>query len=163
MKLSLRFVLPLLVVLFLIALSVTPLIDTLTFHWFTKDLDLRGKLVANAAHDSLVRRLMAGERSPILSLLTKITLDERLMAVGLCNLEGILRYKTELFPREIKCIDSSGSSNIKKLKDGNIHVTKNPLMRNDKLLGHLLLIHDMSFIEKRSADTKWYVFVSALL
>ena len=159
MKLSLRFVLPLLVVLFLIALSVTPLIDTLTFHWFTKDLDLRGKLVANAAHDSLVRRLMAGERSPILSLLTKITLDERLMAVGLCNLEGILRYKTELFPREIKCIDSSGSSNIKKLKDGNIHVTKNPLMRNDKLLGHLLLIHDMSFIEKRSADTKWYVFV----
>ena len=96
MKLSLRFIVPLLVVLFLIALSITPLVDTLTFHWFTRDLDLRGKLISNAVHDSLARRLALGEKSKIVSLLTKITLDDRLMAAGYCSSDGILQYKTEL-------------------------------------------------------------------
>ncbi len=161
MKLSLRFILPLLVVLFLIALSVTPVIDTLTFHWFTRDLDLRGNVIAHAVHGSLVRRLSAGQTDSIVSLLTRITLDERLMAVGICNPNGILHYKTDLFPIEIGCMTSEElkGSRIKKLKKGNVHVTQNVLMKNEKLLGQLLLIHDMSFIEKRSADTKWYVFL----
>src|SRR3989338_5474196 len=127
MKLSLRFVLPLLVVLFLIALSVTPIIETLTFRWFTRDLDLRGNSISNAVSDPLVRRLTKGEKSTILPLLIKITLDDRLMAAGICSPEGVLDYKTELFPKEIKCIDPTfeiKQSSVIQLKGGNVHVTK---------------------------------------
>ncbi|OGP05389.1 MAG: trehalose-6-phosphate synthase [Deltaproteobacteria bacterium GWA2_38_16] len=155
-----------LVVLFLIALSITPLVDTLTFHWFTRDLDLRGKLISNAVHDSLARRLALGEKSKIVSLLTKITLDDRLMAAGYCSSDGILQYKTELFPKEIKCLNPEFEikpSKVMKLKSGDIHITKNLLMVKDRLLGHIFLIHDMSFIEKRSQETKWYVRIFFIL
>src|SRR3989338_7530502 len=162
MKLSLRFVLPLLAVLFLVALGVTPLIETLTFRWFTRDLDLRGKLISNTVHDSLIRRLTSGKKSDILPLLTRITLDDRLMAAGYCTSNGILQYKTEVFPKEIKCLDPEfeiKQSKVMKLKGGNVHIVKNSLMEKNKLFGHVFLIHDMSFIEKRSKDTKWYVFM----
>lgn len=162
MKLSLRFVLPLLAILFLIALAVTPLIDALTFHWFTRDLDLRGNAITNAVHDPLIRKLTSHEKSNILTLLTKITLDERLMASGFCNSEGVFQYKTELFPKEIKCFNSElkyKESKIKKLKAGNIHITQSRLMNKNKFLGTLFLIHDMSFVERRSKETRGYVFI----
>ena len=38
MRLSLRFILPLLLVLGVVAYSVVPLVDSLTLKWFTRDL-----------------------------------------------------------------------------------------------------------------------------
>ena len=51
MRLSLRFVLPLMLVLAGIAYAVTPLVDRLTLSWFVHDLNSRSSLIANTIQD----------------------------------------------------------------------------------------------------------------
>mgnify|MGYP003413410641 FL=1 len=41
MRLSLRFIIPLMLALAAIAYSVVPLVDQLTLRWFVRDLDIR--------------------------------------------------------------------------------------------------------------------------
>jgi len=47
MRLSLRFVIPLAIVLAAIAYAVIPLVDKLTVQWAVRDLDIRSAFVAN--------------------------------------------------------------------------------------------------------------------
>src|SRR3989344_4165718 len=103
MKLSLRFVVPLLMALCIIALFLMPLIDRLTLRWFQRDLDMRGKLILNSTHDPLIKRLKENKSSEIFSFLNKITLDDRLMAIGYCNKNDSMKYKTSLFPSDVAC------------------------------------------------------------
>jgi hypothetical protein len=53
MRLSLRFILPLLAALAALAYAVVPLVDRLTVRWFIRDLDVRARLVANTASDPI--------------------------------------------------------------------------------------------------------------
>ena len=85
MKLSLRFVVPLLIVLAALALAAMPLVDRLTLRWFIKDLDLRASLVANTIEDPLQRLVAEGDAQGLGAYLTRITQDERLYAVGFCQ------------------------------------------------------------------------------
>jgi hypothetical protein len=53
-RLSLRFILPLAVVLGLFGYAVVPLMDNLTLRWFTRDLDIRSPSLASALEDPLL-------------------------------------------------------------------------------------------------------------
>ena len=53
MRLSLRFVIPLLAVLTAVAYAVLPLVDQWTLRWFVRDLDIRSALIANALQEPL--------------------------------------------------------------------------------------------------------------
>ena len=68
MRLSLRFVLPLLIVLALVAYAVVPLVDALTFKWFTRDLDSRSKLLASTIEAPLAELVAAKSKSKNLYL-----------------------------------------------------------------------------------------------
>jgi trehalose 6-phosphate synthase len=46
---------------------------------------------------------------------------------------------------------------VLQLKDGPLHVSANPVSSDAGPLGNLMIVHDMSFVERRSADTKKYV------
>ena len=50
MRLSLRFLLPLALVLAALAYAVIPLVDSLTLKWFVKDLEIRAELVGRMDH-----------------------------------------------------------------------------------------------------------------
>jgi hypothetical protein len=52
-RLSLRFVLPLALVLGAFAYAVVPLMDNLTLRWFVRNLDIRCQLLASALQDPL--------------------------------------------------------------------------------------------------------------
>jgi trehalose 6-phosphate synthase len=60
MRLSLRFVIPLALALAALAYAVTPLVDRLTERWFTRDLDLRSTLIANAIDGPLSMFVSSG-------------------------------------------------------------------------------------------------------
>ena len=66
MRLSLRFILPLFLVLAGIAYAVAPLVDQLTLRWFVRDLDLRSSLIANTIQEPLQEQLEAGKKAKIL-------------------------------------------------------------------------------------------------
>src|SRR5215471_10231883 len=53
-RLQLRFLLPLIAVVIATAYLVLPLVDGVTLRWFSRDLDSRGAVVANALSDSVV-------------------------------------------------------------------------------------------------------------
>lgn len=163
MGLSLRFIVPLMIVLGLVAYSIVPMVDTLIFNkWFSRDIDIRTKLIANTLHDSLVLMLESPSSRKIPRLFNRVIQDERLYALAFCDLENRLLYKTQTFPDQISCEtpDPKGEphSRVFQLPQGPLHLAFHPIEDSGKKLGQLILIHDMSFLQKRSSDTKAYLF-----
>src|SRR5207253_9260873 len=100
MRLSLRFILPLALVLALIAYAIVPLVDALTLKWFVRDLDIRSKLVASTMEAPLAELVATESKAKILAYFRRIIQDERLYALGLCDLQNHLLYRTQSFPDE---------------------------------------------------------------
>ncbi len=162
MRLSLRFIIPLIVVLAAIAYGVIPLVDQLTLKWFVRDLDIRATLIANTTQEPLGALLQEGSRVKVQRFLNRTTQDERLLAVGFCDARQALTYKTPAFPAEIKCAPQGASTNepnhLMQLERGPVHVAYKPLEFDSGEKGTLVLVHDMSFTQHRSEDTKKYIF-----
>lgn len=160
-RLSLRFVLPLALVLGLFAYAVVPLVDNLMLRWSVRDLDIRSDLLANTLQDSLVDYVPLKEHKKINHLFERAIRDERLYALAFCDPTGKLLYKTVTYPESLNCnaprAKDGDIQSLVKLPQGSLHVTERPLDLESKHLGKLILVHDMSFIERRSADTKKYV------
>lgn len=162
MRLSLRFLLPLALVLAGMAYLVIPLVDTLTLKWFVRDLEIRSKLIGSMVEGPLGELLMADSKVKVMNYLHRIIQDERLYAVGFCDHDGKLAYKTLTYPDSIPC---GGADTIKagqtaqlQLARGAVHVAAVEIEGSGRTLGRLMLIHDMSWVERRSNDTKWYLF-----
>src|SRR5262245_60851358 len=103
MRLTFRFLVPLLVALALFAYAAVPLVDTLTTRWFVRDLDTRSTLIANTVQEPIEEMIKAGTTSRILSFFQRLTSDERLYAVGLCLSPTTMPLATTAFPNEIRC------------------------------------------------------------
>jgi trehalose 6-phosphate synthase len=72
-----------------------------------------------------------------------------------------LLYKSVTYPGPLGCRTSQSNDDLRQslvhLPQGTVHVTESALNRDSQYLGKLILVHDMSFIERRSAETKQYV------
>ena len=163
MNLSLRFILPLALVLALIAYGVIPLVDSLTLKWFVRDLDIRAKLMVGTMEGPLSELLVSDLKdNKIHAYFTRIMQDERLYALGFCNPNNRLLYKTQAYPDEVTCESTADlgadSTTVVKLGRGPLHIASASIEKNGRSVGRLMLLHDMSYIQQRSSDTKWYVF-----
>jgi trehalose-6-phosphate synthase len=165
MPLSLRFVVPLALALAAIAYAVVPLVDRLTFQWFVRDLDTRGAAIAKTAQEPLTE-LIADNQNPrqkVLRYFDRIIQDQRIYALGYCDRGGRIAYATAAFPKDIRCSTSKGSGNEEKnwvlqRPEGPLHVSQNRIVGTDGGgYGELVVVTDMSFVERRSTDTKKYV------
>lgn len=161
MRLSLRFILPLFLILGLMAYGMVPLVDMLTFKWFSRDIDIRSKLITNTIQDSLAQILHSPSNIKIQKLFSRLIQDERLYALGFCDQEGNLLHKTQTYPENIPCEkmdqNEKGHSHILQLPQGPLHLIFHPIEDSNKIIGQLAVIHDMSFIKRRSSDTKRYI------
>ena len=162
MRLSLRFVLPLLLAIGLVAYAVQPLVDQLTLKWFVRDLDIRAQLIANTVQEPLVDLVHANARSKITTLFNRIAEDERVYAIGFCDAQRRQFTGTRNFPADIGC-DSldrfeKGGGRLLASAKGPLHVALEPVRADGAALGTLVVVHDMSFVTRRSEETKRYVF-----
>ncbi|MBM3342809.1 MAG: trehalose-6-phosphate synthase [Betaproteobacteria bacterium] len=162
MKLSLRFVLPLLLVLAGVAYAVIPLVDQLTLRWFVRDLEHRVGLIVNAVQDPLKDELEAGRETRIVDFFNRITQDERLYAVGYCAVKDGAPLASRWLPPEIRCgqLDrwGDGAAALLPRSEGPLHVAVRPLTSETLPGGTLVLVHDMSFVTRRIEETKRYIF-----
>ena len=85
MRLSLRFLLPLALVLAGLAYAVIPLVDTLTLKWFMRDLELRSQLIAGMMEAPLTDLLASESKAKLSVYFHRIIKDERLFALGFCD------------------------------------------------------------------------------
>jgi len=167
MRLSARFVLPLFLTLGLIAFFTVPLVDSLTFKWFVHDTEIRSQLVANALSDSIESALQKKNYRKISRIFEHTMQDERLFALALCSPTNVMVSKTRSFPKKFDCSVTNpefpSEGKVYDLKSGPIHLAYYPLSADGKLIGKLILIHDISFIQKRNEATKRSLYIFFLV
>ena len=161
MRLSLRFVLPLVVVLAMLAYLVVPLVDRMTLRWSMRDLDMRAQLIAKAVEEPLVEQIENGKSqssAKLLSHFNRIAEDERLFAIGYCENADSSLVATRSMPLELVCRNLpqfyEEESRLLRVGRDVLHVAVKPLENG----GSLVMLHDMSFFERRSEETKRYIF-----
>jgi trehalose 6-phosphate synthase len=162
LRLSLRFVVPLVLVLATLAYSVMPLVDRLTFRWFVKDLNLRSMLVTNTVDEPLGALIQASDTAGIKRFFARIAQDERIYAVGLCGDNAPKPIATPAFPKEISCRDlgrfADPAGQVLREAQGPLLVSVMQVAPAGDTLGNIVLVHDLSFVERRSEETKRYLF-----
>ena len=165
---QLRFLIPLIITLVAAAYIAVPLMDRLNLRWFARDLDTRGEVVTNALADSIVKALEEDEGRRLLALLERAVQDERLYAIGLCSLDGKLVRRTGGYPAGLSCsqaeADAGQPEPRRALAGGAVHVGVHVVSGPDGPVAKLVLLHDLSFIDRRSLDTRRYLigFIAAL-
>jgi len=161
LRLSLRFLLPLLAALFALAYLSMPLIDALTLRWFVRDLDIRSALIARTLDEQLAELTAAKSNARIDALLERAAADERLFALGLCDADNRLVRKTQRFPAAVDCAVRDrvepGTGFVLELPRGPLHVSVADVQHDGKPVASLVMLHDMSFVQRRSADTRKYI------
>jgi trehalose 6-phosphate synthase len=159
MRLSLRFVTPLILILSLIAYLTVPFVEKMTFRWFARDIDIRSTLIANTLSEAILgaQTMPNPQRQARLKqLFTRATQDERLFGIALCEPGSGMQASVQI-PPEIVCSPaSSASSQTLYFASGPLHVSTHPLEGSS---AYLIVVHDMSFVQKRSEDTRNSIFL----
>jgi trehalose 6-phosphate synthase len=160
-RLQLRFLVPLALIVAATAYLSVPLMDRLTLRWFARDLDMRGVLVANTLSDSVAEALKERHGRRLQALFDRAVQDERLVAIGWCSPEGELT-RSKSFPKDLGCEAAQEVAKARdpelKIEGGSVHVSVHPITADDgAAMGSLVLMHDLSFIERRSKDTRQYL------
>ncbi|MES2876894.1 MAG: trehalose-6-phosphate synthase [Pseudomonadota bacterium] len=167
MRLSLRFILPLFLVLAGIAYAVAPLVDQLTLRWFVRDLDLRSSLIANTIQEPLQEQLEAGKKAKISEFFSRITQDERFYAIGYCASPMSTVLASRSLPVEIRCANLNQweglDNHLLPSTQGPLHVAVKPMISEVAPAGRLVLVHDMSFVTRRSEETNRYLFYAFMV
>ena len=167
MRMALRFIVPLLLVLGGIAWAATPVLGELIERWFRADVEQRSQLVFDSINDT-VARLVKDAAGPRLSILFQgITRDERLLAVGLCAPDGHLSHRSTTWPKTLACPPRAGGTptfTVTPRSDGAVLSAVFALRDGEVDLGDLIIVHDLSFIERRGAKLERYlaVFIAGL-
>lgn len=164
MKLTLRFVLPLLVAFICISWFMAPATRGLMIHWFQEDVELRSQLVFDSIQDGLRAMMREQDMAGMNTLFTRIAQDERLLAVGLCDVGSRLVVKSPSWPGEIACpepLPQKKSFRTVPLGQGSILIAAFPIPQAAENPGRLVILHDLGYISRRGDSAEIYL-VSAL-
>ena len=153
-QLSLRFILPLAMVIGISALVLLPLVDDLTQRWFLRDLDTRAQMVAASVREPAIDFLSMEDTEGMQDLLERAAVDGHLLALGFCDAAGNLRYRSHAFPPALDCRGAVPPAT---------RISEARLEQDGISLGKLLLAQDTRFIQRRSDEFSLYLTVVFLL
>nr|MBP8289227.1 trehalose-6-phosphate synthase [Chromatiaceae bacterium] len=170
MRMAMRFMLPLALVLGGLSWAVTPLLGELLERWLRTDVEMRSSLVFDSIGESLPRLTKDPVGLRIDALFTRLARDERLLAVGLCNPEGRLLNHSPTWPLGLACpppppppvppaTAPAARYQTESWGGGSLLIAAFPLREEGLDLGQLVILHDLSFIERRSANLERYLMV----
>jgi trehalose 6-phosphate synthase len=159
-KLSLRFLVPLILVLAALTLAAMPLVDQLTLRWFMKDLDMRASLIASTVEEPVQR--LETDPDALRAYFARLILDERLFAVGYCA-EGAVRPEgTPTLPASVLCTapDEKPNASGRVVRDahGPLLISTKPIRDVRGSRASVVVVQDMSFAERRNEETRRYLF-----
>jgi trehalose 6-phosphate synthase len=132
--------------------------------WFTRDLDIRAKLVATTVEDAVQDLVQVDNKARVRQLFAKITQDERLFAMGYCAAPTSKPIATPSLPAELACdsltrfTGEDPATHVLSSERGPLLVSVRSLASDSAPSGELVLVHDMSFVGRRSEETRKYLF-----
>jgi trehalose 6-phosphate synthase len=163
LRLQLRFLIPLLLAVLAAAYLALPVMDQLTLRWFARDLNTRGELVANTLSDPIGEAFAQGNDRRLQAVIDRAVQDERMVAIGLCSPDGRLLHRTSGFPRNLTCAHAAAMSLQPDprlhINGGPVHVGMHPVNTENGHVADVVLLHDLSFVDRRSQDTRRYLII----
>lgn len=164
MRLELRFILPLLMVLGLISWIFAPLASHLIEGWLRADVEERSQLVFTSIADTVAG--LVGTKTDqnadhtIDVLFERIAQDKRLLALALCTTDGRLTHHSAEWPRSLACptapVAKPGFS-VEHLKGASVLVSSFAIRADERPVGSLVILHDLSFIHGRGSRIEGYL------
>lgn len=148
------------VVTAILALAIAPFSKRLIEQWSRSDVEARSRLVYKAIQNPAVRSIADDDMQRLAAIFENVALDDRILAVGLCDEAGQLRNPTKLMPSTFSCdkvARSEAESFSTIISDGRrILAGAFPIVER-KQRAHLVILHDLSFIDARSDEAQGFV------
>jgi trehalose 6-phosphate synthase len=174
MRRAVLFVAGLVVSLALLAWTASVIVQSTTRGWFERDLGLRAELAVNGARRPLISHWRAEESADLQNVLTEIAHDERIMGAAACAADLSPLASTDDFPAEFACGEIAGRvqpaanastewtawKSMVFLPGGAVHVSAIPLRAESTVLGFVVLLQDLSFMERREATTQRFLVLA---
>lgn len=157
MRFLLRFGVPLTVALAIVTVSLTPLADSLLGRWFQRDLQLRSALIFNAIGPSVEGLIATGNTASLAQLFEAITKDERVMAMGLCSSAGVLLVKSAAWPSHLNCPLLEEEKRAASFEREKTLLATFPIRDQSGLFGTFVVLHDISFVHRRTTEAQLYL------
>ena len=145
--------------------------------WHENDVALRARLALRGARRALIEKWHVAYQVELSDELHEITRDERIMAAAACAADLTTLAETRGYPSGFSCAtlaryvrDQNADAQapwhawfgVFRLPGGNIHVSAIPLFDNTAL-GFVVLIHDLSYVQRREAQTLRFLFAGFVL
>lgn len=175
MSRALRFLVVLVAGLGLLTWAALIMVNSTTRSWFEKDVGLRSDLAVNGSRRALLADFQQEDWVALRELLGDITRDERIMAAGACTAEHRLVASTQDYPSEFSCARLGGHvtpeqgaepaswhgwREVAELPGGIVQVSAFPLAHEAQLLGFIVLVHDLSYVQRREATTRQFLLIA---
>jgi len=139
--------------------ALSPLASVIVEGWLRRDVELRARLVFRSIRDQIAAGISATPYTDLKPFLERLTEDERILALGFCTSSGQLLYATKALPKSITCDNvvrtKTDTFAVISDKGQQIHVSVFPISAG-QISGHLLLLHDLSYIDERVSEVRFY-------
>ncbi len=151
-----------LVIATLIILAVSPFTTSFLRQWSRVDVEARSRLVFNVTRENLENLLAQHQLGAVTTLFERIADDEKVLAVGLCDSHGVLRFPTKAMPADFSC-EKTARSDTETFSsfhaDGHdLLIATFPI---SSAHSHFVILNDLSFAKQRGAEVQHY-FLAAL-
>src|SRR5260370_25033814 len=159
----LRFVLPVAFASCVVAYFGLPYIERLLAEWFRSDVELRSQMVMHSMEEPLADLVGKGNEARLRAYLAKVTADERLLAILVCGPDGTTILKTERTPSAIACGENaaknSAEARVVQLPSGSVQVSRFDFDAAAPTPFRVLMLHDLSFVDRRQRTARDFVLV----
>ncbi len=168
MRAAIRYLVLLFASLALVAWGASALFNRQARTWAERDTAMRARLAITAAGPSL--RGASGAAAG--ALVDGLVRDERLVGAALCQRDGRTEASSSGLPPNLGCATlpseaweagEEGWDRAVSGPDGAVHLTALPVADGAKPPRVLLLVHDMSFMDRRAETTRRYTFLAFAL
>ncbi|MGH9759159.1 MAG: trehalose-6-phosphate synthase, partial [Candidatus Acidiferrales bacterium] len=170
-----KFLIGLVLSLALLTWATAVFVQRTTKRWYENDVRLRAELVVSGAHDALSNNWNREDRRELERTLAEIAEDQRIMAAAACTTNFTMLARTAGFPMVFSCevlgnyVKHSSPSapdewqawhESTTLPGGSVMVSAIPLEDAGQPLGFIILIHDLSYAERREIETRRFVLLT---
>jgi len=169
---AVRFLLALILGLGLLTWGASVLVQRTTRAWFERDVSLRARLAVATARETLASRWSAERRDELRAALVALTQDERILGAAACGPGLVPLGATPAFPPEFDCsrlgsrlVAVPGAApapleSVERLPGGTVQLSAIPLDDAEPERGFVVLVHDLSFVERRDALTRRFLLLA---
>lgn len=172
-----KLVLALILGLALLIWATYVVVETTSREWFERDVNARSRLALLGARQSLASSWY-GPKGELEKQLLDLAHEERVMGTAACDADLMPRAVSSGYPDEFGCWvvgsraragdgDSASTdasfqewSTIATLPSGRVHVRAMPVGDPGKPLGFVILLHDLSYIERREAQARQFLLIA---